>query len=65
VIPLPEGIPPLKQAVEEMEKQLIRRAVERAKGIKEEAARLLDLKPSTLYYKLEKYGLIEGSSEKE
>ncbi|MBU1700842.1 MAG: sigma-54 dependent transcriptional regulator [Candidatus Eisenbacteria bacterium] len=65
LIPLPEGIPPLKEAVEEMEKQLIRRAVERAKGIKEEAARLLDLKPSTLYYKLEKYGLLEGTSEKE
>jgi DNA-binding NtrC family response regulator len=64
-IPLPEGIPPLKEAVEDMERQLITRAMERAKGIKEEAARLLDLKPSTLYYKLEKYGLSEGSERGE
>ncbi|MBD3336234.1 MAG: response regulator [Candidatus Eisenbacteria bacterium] len=60
-IPLPEGVPPLKEAVEEMERQLITRAMERSKGVKEEAARLLELKPSTLYYKLEKYGLYEGS----
>ena len=60
-IPLPEGIPPLKEAVEDMERQIITRALEKAGGVKEEAARLLDLKPSTLYYKLEKYGLSEGS----
>ena len=32
-------------------------AYERAKGVKAETARLLGIKPSALYYKLEKYGI--------
>jgi len=32
-------------------------ALVRAGGVKAEAARLLGLKPSALYYKLEKYGI--------
>jgi DNA-binding NtrC family response regulator len=55
----PEGFPPLREAVDELERQMIRRAMEAAGGVKVEAARLLDLKPSVLYYKLEKHGLAE------
>ncbi|MBD3237635.1 MAG: response regulator [Candidatus Eisenbacteria bacterium] len=54
---MPEGIRPLKEAVEALERTLLERALEQSQGIKAEAARLLDLKPSALYYKLEKYGL--------
>jgi len=47
----------LNQAVEGMEEKLVRQALEKADGVKAEAARLLGLKPSALYYKLEKYGI--------
>ena len=47
----------LNQAVESLEERLLRRALEQAKGVKAEAARLLGLKTSALYYKLEKYGI--------
>jgi two-component system response regulator HydG len=47
----------LNRAVEGMEERLLRQALERAAGVKAEAARLLGLKPSALYYKLEKYGI--------
>jgi DNA-binding NtrC family response regulator len=56
-----EGLPSdgldLTRAVEGMEERLLRQALERADGVKAEAARLLGLKPSALYYKLEKYGI--------
>ena len=55
----PDGFPPLREAVDALERQMIRRAMEAADGVKVEAARLLDLKPSVLYYKLEKHGLVE------
>ena len=54
-----EGFRPLREAVDELERQMIQRAMESAGGVKIEAARLLDLKPSVLYYKLEKHGLAE------
>lgn len=41
-----------------LEKQMIADALKDAKGIKTRAARALGIKTSTLYYKLEKYGLI-------
>jgi two-component system response regulator HydG len=56
-IALPAGIPPLPEALEQLERALIERAMDRAGGVKSEAARLLGIKPSALYYKLEKYGL--------
>jgi two-component system, NtrC family, response regulator HydG len=56
---LPHGGIDLTRVVEEKEERLIRQALSRAHGVKAEAARLLGLKPSALYYKLEKYG-IEG-----
>ncbi len=52
----PDGMD-LNQIVEGMEERLLRQALEQADGVKAEAARLLGLKPSALYYKLEKYGI--------
>ena len=43
--------------VETLEAQMLRHALRKAKGVKAEAARLLGLKSSALYYKLEKYGI--------
>jgi two-component system, NtrC family, response regulator HydG len=54
---LPGGVVPLREAVELLERELIRRAMDEARGVKLEAARKLGLKPSVLYYKLEKHGL--------
>jgi DNA-binding NtrC family response regulator len=45
----------LNQTLEMVEKQLLEKAMERARGIKTEAAKLLGIKTSALYYKLEKY----------
>jgi len=47
----------LNQIIEGMEERLLRQALDRASGVKAEAARLLGLKPSAFYYKLEKYGI--------
>ncbi len=56
---IPAGGLDLNQAVEGLEERLVRKALEQARGVKAEAARLLGLKPSALYYKLEKYGVRE------
>ena len=42
-----------------VEKQTIEKAMQKTHGVKTRAARLLGIKTSALYYKLEKYGLIE------
>jgi len=55
VIP-PTGLD-LNRAVEGMEERLLRQALIQANGVKAEAARLLGIKASALYYKLEKYGI--------
>ena len=57
-VPLPAGLLPLTDALGDLERALIVRAMEQAGGVKTEAAKLLQIKPSALYYKLEKYGLI-------
>ena len=54
---LPANGMDLNSAVEGLEERLLRQALEKAEGVKAEAARLLGLKPSALYYKLEKYGI--------
>jgi two-component system response regulator HydG len=54
---IPGGGMDLNQAVEGLEERLLRKALEEASGVKAEAARLLGLKTSALYYKLEKYGI--------
>ncbi|WMM24974.1 sigma 54-interacting transcriptional regulator [Tissierella sp. MB52-C2] len=46
-----------KGAVEEFEKNIIINALEKTKGNKVQAAELLNIKRSTLYYKLNLYGL--------
>ena len=55
--PPSEGKMDLTRVVEGVEEKLLRQALSRARGVKAEAARLLGLKPSALYYKLEKYGI--------
>ncbi|HUB08270.1 MAG TPA: sigma-54 dependent transcriptional regulator [Myxococcales bacterium] len=50
---------PLPDLLDDIERQLIGQAFEQAKGKKTETARLLGIKTSALYYKLEKYGFIE------
>ncbi|OGG45084.1 MAG: Fis family transcriptional regulator [Candidatus Handelsmanbacteria bacterium RIFCSPLOWO2_12_FULL_64_10] len=54
---LPEGEIPLNRMLDDLERQLIERAMERAGGVKARAAQMLGIKTSALYYKLEKYGL--------
>ena len=54
---LPDTGMDLNDMVETMEEKMFRRALEKADGVKAEAARLLGLKSSAFYYKLEKYGI--------
>jgi two-component system, NtrC family, response regulator HydG len=58
-LPVPSGERSLTAILEDLEQQLILSAYERAKGVKAETARLLGIKPSALYYKLEKYGIVK------
>ena len=59
---VPTGEMSLPDILEDLERQLILRAYEKSGGVKTECARLLGIKTSALYYKLEKYGIgtIEG-----
>jgi two-component system response regulator HydG len=59
VLTLPTADAPLPELLDEIERQLIVRAYERARGVKTETARLLGIKTSGLYYKLEKFGLLK------
>ena len=47
----------LPDILDDLERQLILKAYDKAKGVKTETARLLGIKTSALYYKLEKYGI--------
>jgi len=47
----------LQESVEAYERELIRRSLAQARGVKAEAARLLGIPPATLHYKLQKYGI--------
>jgi two-component system response regulator HydG len=47
----------LPEILDDLERQLILKAFQRAKGVKTETARLLGIKTSALYYKLDKYGI--------
>jgi two-component system response regulator HydG len=47
----------LPEILDDLERQLIQRAYDRTSGVKTETARLLGIKTSALYYKLEKYGI--------
>ncbi|HYR56953.1 MAG TPA: sigma-54 dependent transcriptional regulator [Myxococcaceae bacterium] len=57
-IPIPRGDRPLPEILEDVERQLVEQAYEKAGRVKTETARLLGIKTSALYYKLEKYGFI-------
>ena len=63
---VPSGEMSLPEVLEDLERQLIQRSYEKSGGVKTETARLLGIKTSALYYKLEKYGIgvIESRSEK-
>jgi two-component system, NtrC family, response regulator HydG len=63
---LPGGEMSLPALLEDLERQLIERAYEKSGGVKTETARLLGIKTSALYYKLEKYGIgtIESRGDK-
>jgi two-component system response regulator HydG len=52
------GSKPLPDLLDDIERELITEAFRKAGGVKTETARLLGVKTSALYYKLEKYGLI-------
>jgi two-component system, NtrC family, response regulator HydG len=54
---VPRGEMALPEILEDLEKQLILKAYAQARGVKTETARLLGIKTSALYYKLEKYGI--------
>ncbi|MGA1867823.1 MAG: sigma-54-dependent transcriptional regulator [bacterium] len=58
ILNLPKEDLPLHMVLENLELQLIKRAMERAGGVKTKAAEILGLKTSALYYKLEKYNMI-------
>ena len=47
----------LPDILEDLERQLILKAFRKAGGVKTETARLLGIKTSALYYKLDKYGI--------
>ena len=47
----------LPEILDDLERQLILKAFEKAKGVKTETARLLGIKTSALYYKLDKYSI--------
>jgi two-component system, NtrC family, response regulator HydG len=64
-LPVPHGDRPLPDILEDLERQLIQRAYEKANGVKTETARLLGIKTSALYYKLEKYGFIQKGERPE
>jgi len=63
---LPGGEMSLPDLIENLERQLIQRAYDKSGGVKTETARLLGIKTSALYYKLEKYGIgtIESRGDK-
>jgi two-component system, NtrC family, response regulator HydG len=63
---IPGGEMSLPALLEDLERQLIQRAYDKSGGVKTETARLLGIKTSALYYKLEKYGIgsIESRGDK-
>jgi len=49
----------LEKTLQEYERNLLIKALKEAKGVKNRAAKILGIRTSTLYYKLQKFGLIE------
>jgi len=59
----PDWSKPLSQRMEEAEVKMISEALKCSKGNKSEAARLLGVSPSTLHYKLERFGLAKNKKD--
>ena len=55
--PIAAGEIPLNQMLDDLERDLIGRAMEQADRVKTRAAEILGIKTSALYYKLDKYGI--------
>ncbi len=53
----PTGGIELNRVMDRMEEDLVRAALEQARGVKAAAARLLSIKKSALHYKINKYGI--------
>jgi two-component system response regulator PilR (NtrC family) len=51
----------LEKVVEELERNLLLKALDRTKGIKKKAAELLHINFRSMRYRLEKYGLNDGA----
>jgi two-component system, NtrC family, response regulator HydG len=64
-LPVPTGDRSLTDVLEDLERGLILAAYEKARGVKAETARLLGIKTSALYYKLEKYGIAKVGDEED
>jgi two-component system, NtrC family, response regulator HydG len=62
---VPTGDRSLTDVLEDLERGLILAAYEKARGVKAETARLLGIKTSALYYKLEKYGIAKAGDEED
>jgi two-component system response regulator PilR (NtrC family) len=60
---IPDGGIDLEKVVEEIERALLLKALDRTKGIKKKAAELLHINFRSMRYRLEKYGLNNGSEE--
>jgi len=56
----PAGNKSLDKCLSEFETLIIRQTLEHCQGNKAKAARRLGLRPNTLHYKLERYGLIRN-----
>ena len=57
ILPTKSSHLPLDKALEQFEKMLIFKAFHETGGVKTKTAEKLGIKPSTLYYKLDKYGI--------
>lgn len=58
-VPIGEPDKPLEEHVAEFEMRLIEQTLKRCGGNKSKAARILSMRPNTLHYKLERYGLLK------
>jgi len=62
-LPPPSGTLPLKKALEEPERRIIERALERNRGNRQRTAEMLGVNRTTLFNKMRKYGLLQTKEE--
>jgi len=63
ILNLPKEDLPLNMVLENLEQQLIKRAMEKVGGVKTRAAEILGIKTSVLYYFLDKYMITVNEKE--